>query len=216
MTSLDAFLPNILPHVPGCAVDMAKLELRNTLQEFCELSHVYQHTADPLTLLPKVGEYDLDTPTGTRCHLIDSAWFLGARLSPVAPDMACGTEYFADQVTGYKTPVGPPQSYSQRGPNVVNFLPIPDQKYPSSVTLRVVLVTLRDVTEVEDFLYQEWGEVIAAGACARLMISPGKPYSNNEQASINQNRYVTGRNRALLSASRGRVRSNLRVKLRKI
>ena len=142
-------------------------------------------------------------------------WYLGQELEALAPDDIRIPDPYRNNITGYNPGKGPPAGYTQKDVDTFTILPIPDQKYVSAVTMRAALVPLRTMTEVPDFLYEIWGEIISFGAKARLMLVPGKPYSNTESANFNQTRFMIGLNDARQRASRGNVRSDLQVKLRK-
>ena len=215
MKTLESFLPEILPDVPGCPSDMAIRALRNTIIEFCEKSFIHQVTLDPVTALEGVTDYDLEPPKGYRIQKIMKMWYLGKEMDPLAPDDIGLPDAYRTNIAGYIASKGPPAGYTQKDVDTFSILPIPDQKYSNAITMRVALVPLRDATEVEDFLFELWGESIGFGAKARLMLNPGKPYSNAESATYNQARFVSGLNDARQRALRGNVRSDLRVQLRK-
>jgi hypothetical protein len=215
MKSLDLYLPEILPEVPGCPSDMAKRALLNTVIEFCEKSLIHQETLDPITALANITDYDLEAPKGYRIQKIMKMWFLGQEMEAVAPDDIGVPDAYRASISGYNASKGPPAAYTQKDVDTFTILPIPDQRYTSSITMRAALVPLRTVTETEDFLFELWSEIIGFGTKARLMLTPGKPYSNAEAATYNQARYVSGLNDARQRATRGNVRSDLRVKLRK-
>ena len=213
MKTLESFLPEILPDVPGCPSDMAIRALRNTIVEFCEKSLIHQDTMDAITVLQNVTDYDLEPPKNYRIQKIMKMWYLGQELEALAPDDLGLPDAYRTNIAGYTASKGPPAGFTQKDVDTFTILPIPDQKYTSSLTMRVALVPLRTMTEVADFLFEIWGETIGFGTKARLMLTPGKPYSNNEAANFNQVRYMTGLNDARQRASRGNVRSSLRVKL---
>jgi hypothetical protein len=215
MTNYEAFLVDVLPHVPGCPADMAVREIRSTIIEFCEKSLIHQITTDPLTIRANVREYDLDAPKGHRVHKIMKAWFKGQLLEPVAPDEMKGPDAYNTRIPGYSPGRSDPVAYTQTNFSTVSFLPIADQTHQAAVTMRVALAPLRNSTECEDFLFEHWGEFLACGAKARLMLTPGKPYTNTEGAVVNQGRFTTALNDARQRAIRGNVRSDLRVQLRK-
>lgn len=215
MKTLETFLPEILPDVPGCPSDMAIRALRNTLIEFCEKSFIYQETLDPLTALEDETDYDLDPPKGYRIQKIMKMWYLGSEMQPLAPDDIGLPDAYRVNISGYTASKGPPAGYTQKDVDTLSILPIPDQKYANAITIRVALVPLRSTTEVPDFLYELWSETLGFGTKARLMLNPGKPYSNAESATYNQARFVSGLNDARQRAARGNVRSDLQVQLRK-
>ena len=215
MKTYDALFPDVLPEVPGCPSDVALRAIRHTVIEFCEKSLINQVTQDPITLRANLADYDLDAPTGFRVQKVMRAWFGGQELEPVAPDDIVGPDIYNPKIGNYTASTAPPKAYTQKDFSSVSFLPIPNQTYPNSITMRVALVPLRDSTQFDDFLYEQWGEYIACGAKARLMLNPGKPYSNPDSAAVNQARYTTALNDARQRAIRGNVRSDLSVKLRK-
>jgi len=215
MKTLESFLPEILPDVPGCPSDMAIRALRNTIVEFCEKSLIHQETLDAITVYENTTDYDLEPPKNYRVQKIMKVWYLGQELEALAPDGIGLPDAYRTGIAGYTASKGPPAGYTQKDVDTFTILPIPDQKYASSLTMRVALVPLRTVTEVADFLFEIWGETLGFGTKARLMLTPGKPYSNTEAANFNQVRYVTGLNDARQRALRGNVRSDLHVTLRK-
>lgn len=215
MKTLETFLPEIMPDLPGCPSDMAIRALRNTIIEFCEKSLIHQVTLDPITAYENTTDYDLEPPTGYRVQKIMKMWYLGKEMDALAPDDIGLPDAYRTNITGYNASKGPPSGYTQKDTDTFSILPIPDQKYSNAITMRVALVPLRTVTEVEDFLFELWSEVIGFGTKARLMLNPGKPYSNAESATYNQARFISGMNDARQRAVRGNVRSDLRVQLRK-
>lgn len=216
MKNYNAFFPDVLPEVPGCPADLAIREIRNTVIEFCEKSLIHQITLDPITLRANLTDYFLDAPTGHRVHKIMKVWFKGKPLDPLAPDEINNPDPYNQREQGGYTPTkSEPRGYTQKDFDAITFDPIPDQTYTNAVTMRVALAPLRDSEEFESLLYEQWGEYIACGAKSRLMLKPGKPYTNPEAATVNQARYVTGLNDARQRAIRGNVRSDLRVQLRR-
>ena len=172
-------------------------------------------TQDPITLRANNDTYDLDAPKGFRVHKVMRAWFKGSELQPVAPDDIMTPDVYNTTIGDYTPSKMAPTGFTQKDFDTVSFLPIPNQTYPNAITMRVALVPLRDSTSCEDFLYEQWGEYIACGAKARLMLNPGKPYTNPDAAAINQTRFMTALNDARQRAIRGNVRSDLMVKMRK-
>jgi hypothetical protein len=215
MKKYNFFFPDVLPEVPGCPPEVAEREIRNTVIEFCEKSLIHQVTLDPITLRANLSDYFLDAPGGSRVHKIMKAFFRGQPIPPIAPDEIANPETYNPRIGGYIAPKSQPTAYTQIDFQTVSFIPIPDQAYPNAVTMRVALSPLRDSEEFEDFLFEQWGEAIACGAKARIMVKPGKPYTNPDAATVNQARYVSGLNDARQRATRGNVRSDLRVQLRR-
>lgn len=215
MKTYEDFFPDVLPDVPGCPSDVAIRAIRHAVIEFCEKSLIHQITQDPISIRANYSDYDLEAPKGFRVHKVMKAWFKGVELTPVAPDDITTPDTYNTVIGDYTPSKSEPTGYTQKDFDSVSFLPIPNQSHTNAITMRVALVPLRDSTQVEDFLYEQWGEAIASGAKARLMLNPGKPYTNQEAAAINQGRYMMAMNDARQRAIRGNVRSDLSVKMRK-
>lgn len=74
--------------------------------------------------------------------------------------------------------------------NVVSLeKPVP---YDSDLIINVALKPLPTVSSLPDFLFNDWYQTIAAGAKAKLMIIPGKEWSNPNLAVIHSNLFEDG------------------------
>lgn len=217
MTSYDDFLSRVLPEVPGCPELVAIQAIRDTAIQFCKESLIHQVNHDPIGTVAKKADYDLESPVEqTRVYKIMSLWFGGNKLTPASPDMVVDPTVYAQNIGGKTTTYSTPQFYTQKDDVTVTLTPIPDQTVARSITMRVALVPTRDSSSCEDFLYEDWVEPIAFGAVARLMQVPGKAYTNPQASTLYQGRFIVGLNAARQQASRGRVRGDLRVKMRRI
>lgn len=217
MKSYDDFLPWVLPEVPGCPEITATQYVRDTVIQFCELSLVHQADHDPVTAIARQADYDLETPvTGTRIVKVMRAWYKGQELEAGAPDLVTDPSVYNQRIGGYTTSYSTPRAYIQKDANTFSLLPIPDQTLASAITMRVALAPLRSSTQCEDFLFEQWADVIASGAVARLRLLPGKAFFNPNMANVSQSRFVVGVNSARQKANRGYTRASLSVQLRKI
>ena len=69
---------------------------------------------------------------------------------------------------------------------------------------------------IDDVVYEDYADVIAAGAVSRLMVSASKPYTNLQLAQARRQEFLAGLNVARQRASRGHARSNLTVRMRRV
>ncbi len=217
MTDYEAFFPRVLPDVPGCPEIVATQAIRDSAIQFCKESLILQADHDPVTVVAKLADYDLESPLSqTRVYKIMSAWFKGQKLIPVAPDEVSDPAVYNAQIGGHTTAYAPPRYLIQKNDVSFSLLPIPDQTLARSITMRVALVPTRSSSAIEDFLYEDWVEPIASGAIARLQLVPGKAYANPQAAPLHQARFQIGLNAARQQATRGRVRADLSVRMRRI
>lgn len=215
--SYEEFFSYVLPDVAGCPEITAIQAIRDATINFCEKSLIHQADHDPVSVIAKIADYDLDTPIlGTRITKVMKAWYKGQELIPAAPDQVRDPSVYNQRIGGYQTQYSTPKFFLQKVPEAFSLLPIPDQSLAQAITMRVALVPLRSSTTCADFLFEQWAETIAAGAVSKLQLSAGKPYSNPAAAAIHQAVFNAGVNAARQKANRGYTRASLSVQLRRI
>lgn len=215
--SYEEFFPYVLPEVAGCPEITAIQAIRDSVINFCEQSLIHQTDHDPVSVVARIADYDLDSPVNNhRITKVMKAWYKGVELLPAAPDQVRDPSVYNQRIGGYQTDYSTPKYFIQKDSSTFSLLPIPDQSLSSAITMRVALVPLRTSTTCEDFLFEQWVEPIAAGAVSKLQLSAGKPYSNPAAAAIHQATFIRGLNAARQKANRGYTRSNLSVQLRRI
>ncbi len=215
MSAHAAFLDYVLPHVPGCTPEMALLEIKNTIIDFCEKSLILQQDHDPVTATKDVIDYDLEPPSGYLVVKIMNAWYKGQKLDPMSPDQI-ETPSVYNQQSGYLVNKGDPRGYLQKDARTFSLYPIPIETVPLSVTMRIALKPTRTLATIEDVIFDDYAEIIGHGAVSRLALSPGKPYTNRQLAADRQSLYIAGLNVARDRAQKGYVRSSKHVRMRRI
>jgi hypothetical protein len=82
--------------------------------------------------------------------------------------------------------------------------------------MRIALKPTRISTTIEDVVYEDYAEIIGHGAKYRLMSAPSKPFTSPDGAAASKIFFDEGVNAARQRASRGYVRSDLRVTIPRI
>jgi hypothetical protein len=217
MTNYEAFFPYVLTEVPGAPEPVVLLAIRSACIEFCEKSLVLTRDHDPITMIPKICDYDLEPPTGYLVVKVQKAWVENNPIDPMAPDVVREASVYNRLFSSYNTGSGStPQAYLQKEERSISVWPLPDRRYPSGLTLRVALKPTRASTAIDDVIFEDYAEVIASGALHRLMSSAGKAYTSPELSAVHKGKFDQGVNVARSRALHGNTRSNLSVKLRKI
>lgn len=216
MAAYEDFFPNILPEVPGCAEVLAENAVRNAVIEFCEKSLILTRDHDPVSLKAGIVDYDLEPPTGYIVVKVMKAWLENNELTPLAPDFVREAAVYNRLFSSYQSNSDTPRAFLQKDERTVSVWGVPDKDYKNGLTMRVALKPTRAATSVEDVLLEDYAETIASGALYRLMMSAGKPYTNNEMAAVHKGLFQQGINMARQRATHGQVRSTLSVKLRRI
>lgn len=215
MKTYESFLDEVMPHVPGCQVNIAVNAIRNTVVEFCEKSLILQRDHDPVTVIAGIADYDLDPPNGYLVTKIMKAWHENVPLVAAAPDEIGTVAVYNQQAPGADGP-GLPRWILQKDERSFSLLPVPADTSVNGVFMRVALKPTRSSTSVEDVIFEDYLEVIGYGAKARLMFMPNKPWTDLNNAGTNKILFEQGVNTARQRANRGHTRSNLSVRLRKV
>jgi len=216
MKAFSVFLNDVMPEVPGCTIEIATHAIKNSCIEFCEKSLIIQRDHDPVTVVAGIVDYDFEPPTGMLVTRIMKAWHKTLVLTPLAPDDVEFAEVYNRLFNGANVDRKDPQYILQKDERTFSLYGIPATTVANGLTMRVALKPSRSATTVDDVLYEDYAEVIAAGAKARLMMSAGKPYTNPQIAAVQLDMFRQGTNVARQRATRGYVRSSTGVTLRKI
>lgn len=216
MAAYEDFFPYVLPEVAGAAEMVVEQAVRNAVIEFCEKSLVLTRDHDPITVKAGIVDYDLEPPTGYIVVKVMKAWLENQPLDPLAPDFVREAAVYNRLFTSYQSAASTPRAYLQKDERTISIWQVPEKDYKNGLTLRVALKPTRASTDVEDVIFEDYAETIASGALSRLMMSPGKPYTNAELAGAHRLMFQQGINVARSRAVHGQVRSSPSVKLRRI
>lgn len=211
------FLNDVMPDVPGCTTEIAQHAIKNTIIDFCEKSLILQRDHDPVSVAANVIDYDFDPPDNFLVIKIMRAWYKNKPLEPVSPDDIDKPEVYNQLFEGASVAGAEPNAILQKSERQFTIYPIPSEAAANAITMRVALKPTRSSEEVDDVIYEDYSEIIAYGAKARLMMSPNKPYTNPQLAVSALGMYQSGLGVARQRATRGYyVRSDLKVKLLRI
>lgn len=216
MTSYEDFLSRVLIEVPGCAEISALLAIKDTCIEFCEKSLILVRDHDPITVAKGEVDYDLEAPTDMVVVKVMKAWMESKPIDPLYPDVVTDASVYNRLFSSFQAAPSLPQRYLQKSERTITVWPLPDKAYPNGLTLRVALKPTRSSTSVDDVIYEDYADVIAAGALSRLLRSNSKPYTDLRLAEDRRREFMAGVNVARQRSGHGHTRSNLSVRLRRI
>ena len=165
MESLDTLLVQVLPQVDGCPVSMAKDALQFIASDFCKVSGAWER--EVLELVP-AGESRIplhDIPREARLVSVLAVTLAGTSLSRA--------EFFVGA-----------------GEIVLRDAPCRDANLAARVTLRPE----RIADSLPKFILEEWGDIIAFGALAKLKTMSGAnvTWTDAQGAQVNLTLYNEG------------------------
>lgn len=183
---LRDILPLVIPFTPGCPDFTAVVALRMAAITFCERSRIWREI---LTVtLDEEGEV-VATPDHAALHEIEQA-FWGPDQIPLDPVRFAATTAVDrdDSVTN-----GTPLNITQASANTITVFPFS----PGDVTIYAILkplagpeygvtgsTTKQDVQNViPEFIFEQYSQMIANGALARLLMMPKTEWYNPRDAA---------------------------------
>jgi hypothetical protein len=192
MKKLEAFLPYVLPSVAGCSQPLAEQAIRDSAIQFCEETHYLQLVSDPIDLVAGASEYDIDVPASHSVARLLNTWF--------------GPE---------QRPTGRPQRAEFIGPSTLRIWPVPQADLPAAMQTCIALKPARTATSLDDSMFNDWVEGIAAGAIYRICMMPGQAFSSDQDAIKAMGVYNLWRGKARFEMTKKRTMTDLTVQMRR-
>ena len=211
-TTYDTFLPEIMPYVHDVPEFVAINAIRNSAIEFCNRSEVWRYEYPTINSVALQGDYTFSSaslPT-TDCEVkrIYQGFY---NYTPVIP---MSTEDLASIYINqdWRTVAGNPRYVTQKTPATFTLVPGPIVAITAAINLIVVLQPTRTSTGIDDYVYSQWAEHIAAGARARLYDTPNQPYYDPGKAALYHAKFVSAISTAKADRNRGLGRATPKVR----
>lgn len=197
--AFEAFFPEVLPHVKGCAAIVATNAIRNTVIDFCERTRIWRETLPGTAVVAGQKSYPIAPPTDTRVIEVVSASIDGSAIFAASADELDRSQ------PGWRTG-GAAQSYTVEDAETLLLSSSPEASTGAGLVLRVALKPTRAASECADVLFEDWLPQIAAGALFRLMTTRDQPYTDPAAAKLHGSIYTAGLNDALERVRQGHAR----------
>jgi hypothetical protein len=179
---LDVFAPKILQYCNHAPTIMIRSQALDTVIDLCNKSLILKKSPSSIALEEDVGSYSLK--------------YAGNRYRTIAIDVAKHenneqpmirtTEREMDGEFGNwrKTENSKPTRYFlEDETNKIRFWPTPNADIDDNDVEIICRVTYkRDQTEIDEFIYEKWHDVIQAGVIAKMLIIPGATWYNPQLA----------------------------------
>lgn len=205
---LDDFLPHLLPELPGCPDMIVKQQLLFGTIEFCQETHAWNEVQDPIQVLDRQYEIDVETPRDTRIVAVKDVWAANRKLRPVTMPQ------LFELIPNWQTAEGSEPTYYNANIDyrTIRIYPIPNGANRQTLTMRVAYAPEMSATTIPDELSIKYWDALIGGAKARLMVMPGKSWSNPALAVYNRRLFDDGILKAKISALHDRVEGSLSVR----
>ena len=202
MAIWQEFFPSVLPHVLGCSDPMLVQELRRSSQEFLRRTRAWKAWLDPQTTADGSVEYDLDIPFGSVVVRVEKANVSGASVEVLSAGAQLGD--WAHGGAAANGLVSPDRTTFRLGSA---------QAAGKSLSILVSLMPSERAVGIPDELYRQYADAIGHGAKARLMGTPGMPWTNVEMAAMNMGLFERAIHSVTVDAWRGHTNTSPRARV---
>jgi hypothetical protein len=183
--SYEEFFPFVQPMVPSCPDPSMVVAIRSACIEFCEETNYLTEEVDE-TLLANESTYELSVPTHNSLNLILELYANGLKILPKSPlelEKMFNGMYWRDMP-------GPPRYYTMLNNNEITICPYPD--VVGTLTGRFSYAPTRSSTVVDERVFDDYAEVIAYGALARIHGQPDQAYSDPAKQMMAERKFMSG------------------------
>lgn len=208
--SYENFFPYVQPMVPACPDPSMVVAIRSACIEFCEQTNYLSDEIDE-TLLADEPTYEISVPANTAICAVLELYANGLKILPKSPlelEQLFNGMYWRDIE-------GPPRYYTMLNRNEVTVCPKPEEN--GTLTGRYAYAPTRASTTVDERVFDDYCELIAQGALARLYGQPDQPHSDPQKQIIAERKFMSGIADAKAHVKGGmRASTPMRVRLRRI
>lgn len=173
MADFSRFYDLTIPYLPGAEIPIINHHTRKVLRDFLKRTTVWRQVFQFYTAGDGTSAYQLTPPAGVVGSILEVYINGSDRAAPVVPE---------DR--RYSAPPGVPAGWWSILPAVIHLFPAPNAVLPIKINAAMTLAIDGDASteEFPDEIFEEHGEVIAAGVISAMMLMPGKPWTQRESA----------------------------------
>lgn len=200
------FLDDVLPHLaadPSEPVTLAAI--KRAAIEFCRESWIWHYLPDPQNVRAGVADYDLEPPSGADIAAVIDVQLANVPLTPKA------LEWLNVNFPGWRVTPAAVKHYTQLDTDQVILAPLPADNISQGLAMTVALQPSQGATGLPKWIANQYLYAIAEGAIARLMLMPGKPWTDQNTGSAYRARFeaaiANARESALSALGRATTRT---------
>lgn len=197
--------PELQLYLPGCSEPLINAAVVAASIDFCERTLMWWQE-NPAALCPAgSGTFLIPIPAGANNAATREVYVDGIPLKPY------NTLELNNTYPEWMTATGYPSGFIVEGNS---FRLIPINSTDVQISCRVAYKPTRSATDMLDWMYEDWWEVLKAGTLARLLLIPGQTWSKPDLAMVFKREFDSGCRAAKVEANKNRSNSTLKVKFR--
>lgn len=190
-TLITALYPFCVPELPDCPLILIKQHTLEVMRDFFSRTQCWQYELPAISLVVDQADYDIDPPVeGSEIDMV-------VKLEQETTELGARDHYELDE--------------EKRTITLVNA---PDAAVTDGLVATVALIPKLSCTEVPTRQYSDWHDTWASGVKSRLMLMPGRSWSNEKLGVYYHGQYELGVSSAAWAVKRKRTNKTMFVKPR--
>ncbi len=202
--SLDLLIPFVAPEVKGCPTALIKNAIRSAAIRFCDKSEAWRYDIPATDITATQADYTIPVLSETQVVGIKTLFDSDDEITPKSenqldlewPKLNMTFGYNSNEryrALPWRTETGARAIfYYQKTQDTVTLVPIPDTTKTGGLTGTIALKPTPTGTLIEQNLYNQFYEELAAGAKAQLMAMPDKDWTNANMVAYYKNLFDAG------------------------
>lgn len=162
--------------LPALAADPSDPVTENAIKraviEFCSSSWIWKYLPDPMDVVAGEAYYDLEPLSGTDITTMMDVLHNNVPITPKT------TTQLDNEIPGWRTTKLTPKYYTQVDTEQLILAPVPADNVASGLTMTLVLQPSQTATGFPKWIFNQYIYALADGAISKLMLMPGKPWSD--------------------------------------
>lgn len=201
-------VPFVAPEVPGCPEVLIKQALVQAAIEFCAETLAWQEIQDPIVLIDKSNELDVEVPRDARIVTVKDIWASNRKLRPVTMDQ------LFERIPNWQTAEGSEPVYYNASADwqTIRIFPIPLDSKRAKITMRVAYAPTLSATTLPDEIVTKHLDGLTGGAKSRLMLMPGRSWSSAQLAGVYRVQFNDQMLKAKIDILHDRVQGSISVR----
>jgi hypothetical protein len=198
MTAITAVYPKVRVEAPGVPEPLLAEMVGDSLREFFRDTEAWRHTVSSLLDWTTAATFPtltqgVELPANTRVLRVDEVKYAGdstnLKVVPYSTRQQLDGEFPDWEV---RTGTSPQRWTNDGNAGTPRIIPIADANVTCSLQVRVSVVPTSSMTDVPDWWYDEFHDIWAYGALARLLRMPGRDWTNQALGAYYEQKELGG------------------------
>lgn len=200
-------LDEVLPLLAADPSDpVTENAIKRSVIEFCAGSWIWQYLPDPIDVAAGENVYDLEPPPGADITTIMDVSYNRVPLTDKS------LTWLDQELPGWRSTRATPKYFTQVDTEQVILAPLPDTNLSGGLVMTLALQPSQSATSFPKWIFNQYIYTLADGAVSKLMLMPGKGWTDLQNGLDRRNRFEAAIANARNNSASALGRAATRVK----